>query len=116
LRAGRVTPKTKERAMDMNFVSNLLEMFMLISFGFAWPTAVLKSLRSRTAKGKSIVFNYVILTGYSFGILSKLFSDKPIVWFVLVIYVVNLAMVSLDTALYYRNRLLDRGDPTPPLS
>jgi uncharacterized membrane protein len=93
--------------MGPDVAANLLEMLMMISFGFAWPTAVLKSLRSRTAKGKSILFNYVVFTGYSFGVLAKLFSDRPIVWYVLIIYFINLSMVGLDTVLYYRNRRLD---------
>jgi lipopolysaccharide export LptBFGC system permease protein LptF len=94
--------------MDMGLVSNLLEMGMVISFGFAWPTSVLKSYRSRTARGKSIIFNYIILTGYAFGILSKFFSDKPIVFYVLIIYIINLLMVAVDILLFYRNRSYDR--------
>ena len=93
--------------MDAHFAASLLEMAMMISFGCAWPTAVIKSWRSRTAKGKSIVFNYIIFAGYSFGVLAKLVSDMPIVWYVLIIYFINLTMVFVDIILYYRNRHLD---------
>ena len=32
----------------------VFEMIMLVCFGLSWPCNITKSLRSRTAKGKSV--------------------------------------------------------------
>ncbi|MDR3164685.1 MAG: hypothetical protein LBU13_03825 [Synergistaceae bacterium] len=45
-----------------------LETVMLLCFGAAWPASILKSWRSRTARGKSLFFLLIILTGYAAGI------------------------------------------------
>lgn len=89
----------------MNF--SIYEAVMLICFGAAWPFSLVKSWRSRSAKGKSITFLIIILVGYMSGILNKTtqgHSNDP----VLLLYVANALMVSMDCALYFRNRRLDR--------
>jgi len=97
-------------------MSELLEIIMIVSFGFSWPMNVLKSYRARTTKGKSLSFLCLIFFGYIAGIASKFtneaymaaFSEK---WYVLFFYVLNLIMVGTDLCLYARNRKLDRmGD------
>ena len=40
-------------------MAQVFEMLMLILFGLSWPFNIAKSLRSRTAKGKSIYFEMV---------------------------------------------------------
>jgi hypothetical protein len=85
----------------------LLEAAMIVSFGIAWPTAIAKSLKSRTAKGKSLQFLLIILAGYAFGIASKLVAGT--LTYVFIFYVINFIMVSFDTALYFRNRKLDQA-------
>ncbi len=87
-------------------MSELLEAVMVISFGISWPISIIKSYTSRTAKGKSLFFLFMILFGYSAGITSKLVSGK--ITYVFVFYVINFIMVGVDTALYFRNRKLDR--------
>ena len=88
----------------------LLEAVMIVSFGIAWPTAIAKSLKSRTAKGKSLQFLLIILAGYAFGIASKLVAGT--LTYVFIFYVINFVMVSFDTALYFRNHKIDRaGQP-----
>jgi len=87
-------------------MSELLEAFMIISFGISWPIAILKSYRSRTAKGKSILFIFFILFGYGCGISSKLVSGK--ITYVFAFYILNFIMVALDAILYFRNSKLDR--------
>ena len=37
-------------------MSHMFEAMMVISFGISWPTSILKSYTSRTAKGKSIKY------------------------------------------------------------
>ena len=85
---------------------------MLLCFGASWPMNVIKSWKARTTKGKSLAFLCLILLGYVAGIAAKLinpvymasFSEK---WYVLFFYVLNFCMVSVDFALYFRNRKLD---------
>ena len=89
----------------------ILEIAMLICFGFSWPLNVIKSYKARTAKGKSLPFLLLIITGYIAGIASKFvnpafdFAEK---WYVLFFYFLNLIMVSLDVVMYARNRRLDK--------
>lgn len=85
---------------------SLYEAVMLLCFGAAWPFSIAKSWRSRSSKGKSVVFLYIILVGYAAGILNKVTQGQhrdP----VLFLYALNALMVSADAALFYRNRRLD---------
>ena len=84
---------------------SIFEAGMLLCFGAAWPMNIIKSLRSRTAGGKSVIFQWAILVGYICGITNKLLYSMDIV---LVLYILNFVMVATDTVLIYRNRLLDK--------
>lgn len=86
-------------------LSEMLEAAMVICFGISWPTAIIKSLRSRTSKGKSLLFLIFVLTGYVFGIVNKIVHGN--ITYVLFFYVLNFLMVGFDTFLYFRNRRLD---------
>jgi len=89
----------------------LLEITMLICFGFSWPLNVIKSYKARTAKGKSLPFLCLIIAGYIAGIASKFINpafDYAEKWYVLFFYFLNLIMVSLDLFMYFRNRRLDK--------
>lgn len=79
---------------------------MVISFGISWPLSILKSWRSRTTKGKSLLFLCFILFGYACGILSKITLGT--ITYVFIFYVLNFVMVSLDVALYFRNKRLQK--------
>ena len=83
-----------------------LEALMVIAFGISWPMNIVKSVRARTAKGKSFLFLIFIWVGYVAGIASKLISGN--ITYVFFFYVLNLLMVSADILLYFRNRRLDR--------
>ena len=37
-------------------MSEFLEALMVIAFGISWPMNIVKSVRARTAKGKSFLF------------------------------------------------------------
>ncbi len=87
-------------------MSEILEAAMVICFGISWPMSILKSYRSRTNKGKSLVFIIFILLGYAAGIASKLLSGT--ITYVLAFYVLNLIMVGIDCGLYVRNSRLDK--------
>lgn len=83
---------------------SVFEISMLLCFGFAWPFSIFKSWRSRSTKGKSVVFLFVVLAGYIAGIIHKaLYSLDPVIVF----YGINFLLVSADIAIFYRNRALE---------
>jgi len=94
-------------------MSELLEIIMIVSFGFSWPANVIKSYKARTTKGKSLMFLILIEFGYVAGIASKFvrsdfsqwFSNS---WYVLIFYILNFIMVGCDLILYVRNKKLDK--------
>ena len=49
-------------------MAQVFEMIMLICFGLSWPFNITKSVRSRTAKGKSLWFEVCIIVGYLCGL------------------------------------------------
>ena len=87
-------------------MAQVFEVLMVICFGISWPVSILKSYRARTARGKSIVFMLFILVGYAFGILCKFAVGS--ITYVVIFYIINFVMVSIDTALYFRNSALDK--------
>jgi len=93
-------------------LAEILEIAMIVSFGASWPMNVVKSYKSRTAKGKSIAFLYLIFFGYIVGIASKFANPQYMKnicekWYVLFFYILNLLMVGTDLILYYRNKKID---------
>ncbi len=92
---------------------SLFEAGMLLCFGAAWPTSIVKSLKSRSTQGKSVTFLFIVLVGYVFGIIHKILYSMDIV---LIFYIINLIMVSTDTLIYFRNKKLEadgRGSLNP---
>ena len=87
--------------------ANILETIMIISFGISWPMNLIRSYRSRSAKGKSILFNYFILFGYICGVISKILSHTFNLAFYF--YFPNIIMVTSDIILYYRNKKLEKA-------
>lgn len=82
---------------------------MLVSFGFSWPFNISKSFRSRTAKGKSVLFEIIVVTGYLFGLSGKFaaFAQTGRLALSVWSYLADIIMVSIDMMLYRRNVLLD---------
>ena len=91
-------------------MSPILESIMLICFGFSWPMNVIKGYKARTAKSMSLPFIVLIISGYIAGIMAKLVSQQ--INFVLIVYLLNLAIVSLNLAIYFRNKKLDKIQET----
>lgn len=87
-------------------MKEIFEALMVVCFGISWPLSILKSVRSRTSKGKSLVFMLFIWIGYVFGIVGKLINHN--ITYVFIFYVINLCMVTADIFLYFRNKRLDR--------
>ena len=88
-------------------MSELFEVFMVVSFGISWPMSILKSMKAKTAKGKSLFFLCMILFGYACGITSKLLKGN--LNYVIFFYILNFIMVSIDLGLYSTNRRLDQA-------
>ncbi len=89
-------------------IANVLETLMIVFFGVAWPINLARAIRSRTAKGKSILFDCFALTGYLCGVVSKiLFHDYNLAFY---FYFPNIIMVTMDIIIYFRNRKLDRAN------
>lgn len=91
-------------------IVQLCEIGMLVAFGCSWPFNILKSWHSRTAKGKSVIFEFIVIFGYLVGLLGKLITWSRTgfwalsIWF----YLADIAMVAVDIVLYFRNTALDR--------
>ena len=95
-------------------MTDLLEALMIICFGLSWPVSIYKSYTSRTAKGKSLFFEVFVWIGYVFGIMRKILQMNVggdfggLFYMGLFFYVLNIAEVSIDILLYFRNVKLDR--------
>ena len=86
---------------------HILEAGMLICFGLSWPFNIAKSLRSRTAKGKSVAFEVLIITGYLCGLVGKfILGDLS---YVVLFYIADILMVATDLVLTLRNPRSDRA-------
>lgn len=80
----------------------IFECVMLLCFGISWPISVYKSYTSKSTQGKSIIFTLAILIGYISGIIGKIVGHN--ISFVLIIYIFNFIVVSIDFALYFVNK------------
>ena len=77
---------------------------MLLCFGAAWPFSIRKSLISHSTKGKSLVFLLIVWTGYLAGVVNKILNQLDIV---IIFYIINMSMVTIDTLLFVRNKSLN---------
>lgn len=87
------------------FDKNIFEIIMMVSFGFSWPFSIYKSYTSRSTKGKSILFLYIVLVGYAAGVLHKTFYSRD---FVIIFYINNFFLVAIDIILFYRNLWIEK--------
>ena len=87
-------------------MGQLFEVLMLLCFGLSWPFNIAKSWKSRTARGKSVGFEILILFGYLCGVVGKFVSGN--VTYVLGVYILDILMVTTDLVLTLRNKVLDR--------
>lgn len=88
---------------------SIYELLMLICFGAAWPFSIIRSWESRSTNGKSLLFMLILICGYVMGILNKVVNDYD---GVIYLYSLNLAMVTIDSCLWIRNRLIEKGERT----
>ena len=83
----------------------IFEFMMLLCFGASWPFSIMKSLKSKSTKGKSLGFMLLVELGYAFGITHKLLYSRD--W-VVCAYVALFCVVGFDICLYFRNLRYDR--------
>ena len=100
--------------MNITFLTDLLEALTIFCFGLSWPISIRKSVISRTAKGKSLFFEVFLLIGYACGIARKFIqlgngSDGFMFFLSFFFYVLNFIEISIDVALYFRNKKLDEA-------
>ena len=87
-------------------IAPILETIMLVCFGFSWPMNLIKAYKARTAHSTSLTFILLIIAGYIAGISAKIALGN--INYVLVAYLLNLAIVSLNLVVYFRNITLDK--------
>ena len=97
-------------------IPQFCEAAMLCLFGCSWPFNIAKSLRAKTAKGKSVGFELLIFIGYIIGLYGKLCAYRQTgalaysTWF----YIADILMVSVDLVLYVVNARRDRAAAEVP--
>ena len=87
-------------------MAELLESTMLICFGLSWPMNLAKNIKAKSARNMSIQFILLIITGYIAGISAKIYSHR--FNYVLVVYLLNLIVVSANVIVYIINTRYDR--------
>ena len=87
-------------------MAQLLEAIMMICFGLSWPMALVKNIRAKSAKGMSLPFILLIISGYVAGTIAKIISDN--ITYVLIVYLLNLTIVTMNLMVYFYNRRLDK--------
>lgn len=92
--------------MNAASIASLFETAMIICFGLSWPLSIIRSYRSRSTKGKSLMFMCFIEFGYICGLISKFMTHSFNLAFIF--YWPNLIMVATDICLYFRNRKIEQ--------
>ena len=69
------------------------EIGMLACFGASWPFSIHKMLRTGRSDGKSLVFLVLVMIGYIFSIIHKLFYNLDIV---IILYALLMLVVLAD--------------------
>lgn len=87
-------------------LADVFETIMIICFGLSWPLSIIRSVKSRSTKGKSLLFMCFIEMGYFAGIISKIMTSTYNLAFFF--YFPNVIMVGTDIILYFRNKKLEK--------
>ena len=91
-------------------IAQILEAVMLVCFGCSWPMNLVKNYRAKSAKAMSLGFILLIITGYAAGIIAKIctvMNGGNVHWYVWVVYIFNICIVSCNLGVYFYNRKLD---------
>ncbi|MCE5249006.1 PQ-loop repeat-containing protein [bacterium] len=87
-------------------MTTIFEGIMIFCWGVSWPAAVIKTYRTKSIDGVSIVFLWFVFTGYISGLLFKISeaSSSGTINPVIVLYIFNFLLVGIELILYYRYR------------
>lgn len=88
-------------------IAKVLEATMIVLFGISWPFNLFKSIKSKSIKGKSLLFLVLIDLGYIAGITAKFFSETFVWsadWWIFMVYCINFTFVTADLIVYFINR------------
>ncbi len=77
---------------------SIFELLFFVFIACAWPTSMIRMIRNKSTKGKSVVFSVLLLIGYVFGIGHKFLYDFD--W-VVVIYFFNALLILSDIVIYF---------------
>lgn len=83
---------------------SIFEALMMLGFGIAWPFSIYRSIKTKTAAGKSFLFMFAIEFAYICGIIHKFLYSLD--W-VLALYIINFLMVLADIILMAKNSRID---------
>ena len=84
----------------------IFETVMLVCFGLSWPINVVKAYKTKTTKGTSLPFIFLIIAGYVAGIVAKIITGQ--MNYVLIVYAINLLIVMMNVVVYVRNYQIDK--------
>ena len=93
-------------------MAEIFEAIMLVCFGCSWPFNLVKSIRTKSTKGKSLLFLFLIDIGYVAGMISKIVNanfDWSSKWWVFALYIINFSMVTADMIMYFVNKKRERN-------
>ncbi len=99
-----------EKESEGTKMAELLESTMLICFGLSWPMNLTKNIKAKSAKNMSLQFILLIITGYIAGISAKIYTHR--FNYVLIVYLLNLVVVSANVIVYFINSRYDRQAQT----
>ncbi len=103
----------------LSSIATVFEILMVICFGASWPFNVIKAYKARSTKGTSLLFMSLIGTGYIGGILNKILtlidagSLTWLQWIAFAFYIINLILVSMGIAIYFRNKAIEKAAQQP---
>lgn len=90
------------------------EILMVIAFGAFLPVNLIKSLKNKNNKGKSLLTLMLMAFGFLCGVISKITTiivtndDKALIAVALIFYIINFAMAAGDLALYFHYRSMEK--------
>ena len=87
-------------------IAELCVAVMLACFGASWPINLYKSIKTKSTKGKSLIFLILIDAGYVVGIAGKLIDWKTSWTSILAfcVYIFNFIFVTADFVMYFINK------------
>ena len=83
------------------------EIAMLVCFGASWSFSIHKMLKTGKSEGKSLLFLLLVMIGYVFGVIHKLFFHLDVV---ILLYAALFFVVLIDCVVMLRLR--KRGGET----